>query len=123
MRTEKCLICRNYTEQPTDQRTGREWMNATGWCDLPRLHTKRRRIDKDNWCDQYVEGNVPETMTDLMVSPEAIAEVEGPDESFGSETSKGFEHWKLSIQDAITDLKLILNELDVLVNTPYEDLE
>lgn len=59
MRTEKCKTCRNYIEHPKEHRTGMEWMNATGWCELPRLSTKRRRIDEDNWCDQYSEKEMP----------------------------------------------------------------
>jgi hypothetical protein len=125
MRTEKCLTCRNYTPQPEDQRTGREWMNATGWCDLPRLHTKRRRIDQDNWCDQYSEKDMPQTMTDLMVSPETIDAVlaDAEADSFAVESTKSFEHWRLTIREKLVDIKKQLDELDTLVNTPYEDLE
>lgn len=119
MRTEKCLTCQNYTPQPEDQRSGREWMNSTGWCELPRLHTKRRRIDKDNWCDNYSEKFVPQTMTDLMISPEAIEAADG----FGEVTKPSFEHWKLSLREAIWDIKASLDALDTLANTPYEDLE
>jgi hypothetical protein len=136
MRTEKCLTCRNYTEEK--DRTGREWMNATGWCDLPRLHTKRRRIDKDNWCDQYVEGDttveisggpvkidimelVEEPVSELTAAIGVVGEHE--DESFGTMTKPSFEHWKLSLREAIWDIKASLDALDTLANTPYEDEE
>lgn len=122
MRTEKCESCRNYTEEK--DRSGREWMNATGWCDLPRLHTKRRRIDKDNWCDQYVEGDAKsEPSPAIQATLDAIIEEQQPDESFGSETSKSFEHWKLAVREKLADIKKLLDELDELINTPYEDLE
>lgn len=128
MRTEKCKTCRNYTPQPEDQRTGREWMNATGWCDLPRLHTKRRRIDQDNWCDQYSEKEMPpEEPKPLAPFDEYLEGIRSREDaeadSFAVESSKSFEHWRLTIREKLADIKKQLDELDTLVNTPYEDLE
>jgi len=138
MRTEKCKTCRNYTPQPEDQRTGREWMNATGWCDLPRLHTKRRRIDQDNWCDQYSEKEMPpeKALEEAIYGDKAeqppqltglagqVAVLEDQDaDSFAVESTKSFEHWRLTIREKLADIKKQLDELDTLVNTPYEDLE
>lgn len=119
MRTEKCKTCSNYVEHPVEHRTGIEWMNATGWCELPRLSTKRRRINEDNWCDQYSEKD-PSPIEAVL---DATIEEQKPDESFGSETSKSFEHWKLSIREKLSDIKKSIDDLDDLVNTPYEDLE
>ena len=124
MRTEKCRLCVNYKPQPVDQMGGREWMNATGWCELPNLTVKRRRVNEDSWCDMYAEREfIPEPSQTIGEALEILDSEQKPDESFGSETNKSFEHWKLSIREAIAEVKHKLNELDVLVNTPYEDLE
>lgn len=115
MRTEKCKTCANYFEHPKEQRTGLEWMNATGWCELPRLSTKRRRINEDNWCDQYSEKEK---------QPEPIQVIEDAEaDSFAVESTKSFEHWRLTIREKLIDIKKQLDEIDTLINTPYEDLE
>lgn len=127
MRTEKCLICRNYFEHPKDQRTGLEWMNATGWCELPRLSAKRRRIDQDNWCDQYSEKDMPpepdQAIGEALDTAHERNREDQDADSFAVETSKSFEHWRLTIREKLADIKKQLDELDTLVNTPYEDLE
>lgn len=121
MRTEKCKTCANYTVQPKELRTGMEWMNATGWCDLPRLSTKRRRINEDNWCDQYSEKEMTAPVDEFL---EGIRNREDEDaDSFAVESTKSFEHWRLTIREKLADIKKQLDELDTLVNTPYEDLE
>jgi len=124
MRNEACKTCQNYTVQPEDQRTGREWMNATGWCELPRLSTKRRRIDEDNWCDQYSERSDSNRIVDKVLEDEVKRNLEDAEaDSFAVETSKSFEHWRLTIREKVADIGKQLNELDTLINTPYEDLE
>jgi hypothetical protein len=110
MRKEACGNCAFYKKQ--EDKSGREWMNATGWCELPRLSTKRRRINEDNWCDQYSEKQMPAPVDE---------DVEA--DSFAVESTKSFEHWRLTIREKLADIKKQLDELDTLVNTPYEDLE
>ena len=127
MRTEKCLTCINYKPQPEDQRTGREWMNSTGWCEAPSLYVKRRRINEDNWCDQYCEKDTPDepnqTIGEALETAHELEHEDVEADSFAVETSKSFEHWRLTIREKLADIRTLLDELDTLINTPYEDLE
>lgn len=118
MRTEKCKTCVNYNPQPEDQRTGREWLHATGWCELPNLTVKRRRINEDNWCDMYVEKHVPaeEPSQTIGEALEIIHDAEIVDE-------QSYENWRLQMHETINSIRYKLDKLEQLVNTPIGDLE
>lgn len=72
MRTEKCKLCTNYTH--VEDQSGREWMNATGWCSAVTLGPKRRRTHEESWCDMFCERFIPEPDTAMVESMEMLYE-------------------------------------------------
>lgn len=136
MRTEKCKTCVNYKPQPEDQRTGREWLHATGWCELPNLTVKRRRINEDNWCDMYVEKAVPvEKPNQTIGEALEIIHADGtktPPEFEGLSKhitdaeivdEQTYENWRLQMHETINGIRHKLDVLEQLVDTPIGDLE
>jgi hypothetical protein len=49
----KCTNCTMYQEVPAELRTGREWIYATGYCNLKKLESKKRKTFANGWCDQH----------------------------------------------------------------------
>jgi High potential iron-sulfur protein len=81
MRKEACANCAFYKKQ--EDKSGREWMNADGYCTVVRLNPRAMKVAESNWCDRYVEMEVNDmpkpTMFDLMEAAgviEAIPEAE-----------------------------------------------
>lgn len=119
MKMERCETCSNYKEQA--DREGKEWEHTTGWCTLPNINSKHRKVHYDNWCDMYNENaeyiasyEVPNPIhtDEAKTSPD----VEPTDE-------QSYEFWKLTIKEQIADIRKKLDALEALAETPIGDLE
>jgi hypothetical protein len=142
MRTQFCKNCNLYKPEPN--KSGREWMNADGWCTLVRLNPRPMKTAETNWCDGYVEKPVPlENMADELREKGMIVDkpteelihadaVETPPEFKGLADhipdaelvdEQTYANWRLAMHEAINSVRYKLDLLEKLVDTPIGDLE